>query len=113
MTEPQDDAMAALLEKVPDALKPVAIQYGPALLKMSIEELWAWIALLIRGKKQEAYLAVLEKMDSVELLHEWDGLNERWDAANAENRAMKELQTAALNALLQALLVIVVGLLGM
>ena len=113
MTEPRDDALSALLEKVPESIRPVVIEYGPALLKMGKEELWEWIKLLLNGRNREAYRVVLQKMSNAELSTEWDRLDAKWQAANVANREDVELQKAALNALLKALLMVAVALVGL
>lgn len=111
--ETQAQAIAALVEKLPDQLKPVGREYGPALLKMSTDDLWNWIKMLIQGRKQEAYQEVLEKTDSALLANEWEKLNAEWAEANKQNAADLAIQKEALNVLLKALLAIAVSLIGL
>ena len=102
-----------LLAKVPDPLKPIAKEYGPALLKMTADEIWAWITLLIQGKTDEAYKVVLAKMDSQDLSAEWAKLNAEWATANAENAARINLAQRAALATVQAIFVIVLAMVGL
>ena len=113
MTEETKTPLQDLLDKLPDALKPVAQEYGLALLKMGVDELWAWIDLLAKGKEAEAYEVVLAKMDNADVLSEWSKLNQAWAVENARNAASMDLQRRAMNALLSALLTVAVVMVGL
>ncbi|KPK82786.1 MAG: hypothetical protein AMJ81_09245 [Phycisphaerae bacterium SM23_33] len=102
-----------LLEKVPEKWRPVAAEYGPALLAMTAEELWAWIHLLLNGKEDQAYQALLAKLDNPDLLAEWTRLNDCWQAANQANAERVALQKKALFALLQVLLTVALATVGL
>lgn len=93
-----------LLERVPAKWRPVVAEYGPALLAMSAEEFWAWVRLLVNGKEDEAYRAILAKLDNADLLAEWTKLNDQWRGANRRNAERLALQRKALFAVLQVLL---------
>ncbi len=105
--------LAELLQKVPEDFRPVAARYGPALLAMSAEELWAWIALLVNGQHDTAYRAVLAKLDETALLAEWDALSDRWSEANTDNAASLALQRAAVLATLRVLLTVALAMVGL
>ena len=102
-----------LLQKVPEAWRPVVAEYGPALLTMSAEELWAWIRLLLAGREDQAYRVILERMDSDDLLAEWDKLSQRWQDANQRNAERVALQKEALLAVLRVLLSAAAALVGL
>jgi len=103
--------MTWLLERVPDDLRPLAVKYGPVVVRWTAEELWAWIELLAAGKWQEAYGKVLAGMGSPDLLHEWTALLADWAQANVETKArrdvVKEAATAVLLGLLRVALIAV------
>ena len=102
-----------LIEKVPAQFRPVAARYGPALLKMSADELWAWIELLIRGDATAAYRAVLSRMDGDDLVGEWDRLGAQWAETNADNAARLAIQRAAVLATLRVLLTVALAMVGL
>lgn len=64
--------LEGLLAGVPAAWRPVARQYGPVLLKMTAEELWAWIGLMAAGDVDAAYRTLVAGMDNADLLAEFD-----------------------------------------
>jgi len=105
------DRLNALVDKVPEPFRPLAVKYGPVLLKWTAEELWAWIELLAAGKWQEAYGKVLKDMGNPDLLHEWTALLTEWADANIENKdrrnIIKEASTAILLGLLRVALIAV------
>ncbi len=102
-----------LIQKVPERFRPVAAMYGPALLTMSVDELWAWIELLIRGDATAAYRAVLSRMEGDDLVGEWDRLGQQWAEANAENAARLAIQRAAVLATLRVLLTVALAMVGL
>ena len=93
-----------LLAQVPEELRPVAAKYGPALLKMTADELWAWVEMLIAGDTMRAYRAVCQKHDNTALLAAADGILMEWEDANAENASRIELQKSAITGVLAAAL---------
>lgn len=102
-----------LLAKVPEQWRPVAAEYGPALLAMTAAELWAWIDLLAKGKQAEAYAAVLAKMGGAEIVAEWNQLAAEWSAVNAQNAAKVDLSKRAIAGILKVLLTISLALVGL
>ncbi|MHC4717525.1 MAG: hypothetical protein ACYS5V_11180 [Planctomycetota bacterium] len=101
-----------LVQTVPEQWQPIVSRYGPILLEMSTEDLWAWIQLLAEGHDRRAYRAVLARMDD-ELLNEWDRVAERWQGANEENARRRRIQTEALQAVLHVLLAAALSMVGL
>lgn len=85
------------------ALTPVIQQYGPAFVAMSAAEVWAFIALAVKGDPYKTYQAILAKLPDNALNDEWTKLNANWATANATNAASVAWQRDALGALLKAL----------
>ena len=102
-----------LLGKVPEEWHPVVRQYGPSLLAMTADELWAWIELLIRGDTDAAYRQLLDGMDNAELAAEMATITADWAAANARNAARLDLQRSALAAILKVLLATALASVGL
>lgn len=101
-----------LIQRVPEQFRPVAARYGPALLQMSAAELWGWVHLLIEGRTDAAYRAVLDRMDNADLITEWDKVNDQWKEANIQNAASKDVQRRAVLAVLNVLLTMALALVG-
>jgi len=97
-----------LTSKVPDSLKPIATQYGPALLQWSSDKLWAWICLVQKGEYVSAYSQVVKSLNATQLNDEWAKLNADWSSANAENASSVALQKEATVAIVKAILSVVV-----
>ena len=74
-----------LLAKLPDALKPLGQQYGPAILKMAQADIQAWLSYVFVGKYMEAYTLFLKASGADALLTEWDTVHAEWEKANAAN----------------------------
>jgi len=102
-----------LIEKLPAGLKPIAVQYGPALIKMTAEEVWAWVELLISGKTAEAYKAVIDNLPPSEKLALMAKDIAKWDELNTKNAAKVGLQREAAIAVLKALLTIALAMVGL
>jgi len=102
-----------LLAKVPEEFRPVVAQYGPALLAMSAEELWAWIQLLLEGKSGEAMAKVVASLDNAELFAEMEKLDAAWATANAKNTEKMALQRSASLAILRVLLTAALAMVGL
>lgn len=102
-----------LLEKVPENLRPVVAKYGPVLVKMTADELWAWIELIINGKTQEAIDRVMGAADNEELLDVGADLSNRWAAADKANASKLALQKQAALAILQVLLGVALAMVGL
>ena len=99
-----------LLDRVPEKLRPVIAEYGPAMLAMTGEQIWAWIDKLAHGRTDAAYRDILAAMDNSNLLGEWDKLSADWAEANADNAARIDLQRAAAAAVMKALLTVAIAL---
>ncbi len=102
-----------LAQKVPEPWRPVVSQYGPALLRMSAEELWAWIRLLLAGNEEQAYRAILARLDDAELLNEWDRLSASWQSANCAEADRLALRRRAALAVLHVLLTAALAMVGL
>ena len=103
----------ALIVKLPAALQGVARKYGPTLLEMTTDELWAWIELLIAGKARDAWNAIMARMDNKDLVIAGAALADDWSVANRANAARLALQREASLAVLRALLTIVLVMVGL
>ena len=102
-----------LLGKVPEGLRPIAVQYGPALLAMTADEVWAWIELLIQGKTAEAYADVIDRLSPSEKLDMMAADLAKWEELNVANAAKVGLQKEAAMAVLKALLTIALAMVGL
>ena len=102
-----------LIQRVPEPWRPVVSRYGPALLKMSADELWAWIELLLAGRDEQAYRAVLARMDESDLLAEWDSLAGQWQSANEAAARRRDTQARAVQAVLHVLLTAALAMVGL
>ena len=102
-----------LIDKLPAGLKPVAVQYGPALIQMTADEVWAWIELLISGKTAEAYKTVFDKLPPSEKLALMAKDIAKWNELNTKNAAKVGLQREAAIAVLKALLTIALAMVGL
>lgn len=102
-----------LLAKVPPEFKPVAEEYGPAILAMTTTEIVAWINLLAKGRVDAAYQVILEKMPSTDLLDEWKKINDSWQTANIGEKARRALMQEAGAAILRVLLGLALAAVGL
>ena len=102
-----------LLEKVPAPWRPVVARYGPALLAMSADELWAWIEQVATGRPADAYADLLARLDRHELLDEWRRLIEAWDEANAANARRIATQREAAMAIVKVCLGAALAVVGL
>ncbi|MBE3117547.1 MAG: hypothetical protein IMZ50_02165 [Candidatus Atribacteria bacterium] len=100
-----------LFAKVPPEFRPVVEEYGPALVAMTTAEALAWIMICFKGRVDEAYRVLLEKIPSSELSLEWAKLNDEWKTANigeaARRALMREAGAGVLLILLRAALAMV------
>ncbi len=102
-----------LLDKLPDGLKPVAAQYGPALITMTTAEIWAWVELMIVGDTAKAFKNVIDKLPTSDKLAMMATNLAKWNDLNAANAAKIALQKEAATAVLRALLAIVLAMVGL
>jgi len=102
-----------LVQKVPESWRPVVAEYGPALLKMPAAELWAWVRLVLEGREDQAYRAILARMGNAELLDEWDRLSASWRPANRAEASRLALRRRATQAVLHVLLTAALAMVGL
>jgi len=93
-----------LLDKLPEAWRPVAAKYGQALVRMTAEEFVAWVELLVCGRTKEAWTAVMGRMEDPDMLAAGQSLADEWDEANRANAEKLQLQRDACMAVLRVLL---------
>jgi len=106
-------SLADLVERVPPEWQPVVRKYGPALLRMSADELWDWVEMLIQGNEYEAYRRLLQRLDNQQLAEAMQAALSSWRDANEENYRRLQLQRSALGAVLRVMLstaIVAVGL---
>jgi hypothetical protein len=102
-----------LIAKVPEKFRPVAVEFGPALIKMGQAEVMAWIILLAKGKTDEAYKQILANLPNADILAEWSALNESWTTANAAESANRDVVRRAGAMVLQVLVTIAATAVGL
>lgn len=102
-----------LATKVPEKFRPIVQEYGPAFIAMGEEDIVAWINLLAKGRIDEAYRALLEKLPNQDLLAEWTKLNAEWQAANVEEARRRTVVQEATAAILKVLLAIALAAVGL
>jgi len=102
-----------LVAKVPEKFRPIAIQYGPALVAMAEADIVAWIDMVARGKTEAAYEALLAKLPNQGLLQEWQNLNQEWADANAEESRRRQVVREAGAAILKVLLAMALASVGL
>lgn len=107
------DRLDQLIDKAPAHLKPLAIQYGPALVQWTTEELWQWIDLLARGKWEEAQASLLASLDEPDLLAEFESINEDMADANVINAQQRSMMRDAAIAILKGVMVIALAMVGL
>ena len=102
-----------LLARLPESVRPVAAEYGPALLAMTAEELWAWVRLLVEGNTKAAMDAVYAKLPNQELLAEAAKNLDAWDKANLHYANRLAVQREAALAVLRVLLMAALSMVGL
>ena len=102
-----------LQAKLPAQFQPWAVQFGPAILAMTAEELKAWIDLLIRGDVLGAYEKLLTGMATPELLADWHIVTADWQAANVKNADRIDLQKSAMIGVVKIALAIALASVGL
>jgi hypothetical protein len=70
-------------------------EFGPALLKMTADEIKAFVLLAFKGDVMGAFSVVLSKMDNPELIAAGEALHVDWQTGNIENKRWLELQRKA------------------
>ena len=102
-----------LLAKVPEPLRPAVAKYGPALAAMTVQELWAWIELLVNGQTRAAWDRVVQGLGFEETLVALDESNANLAKLNAANAASLALQREAILAVLRVLLGAALAMVGL
>ena len=102
-----------LRDKVGDEFKPWVDEFGPALLKLTTDEIMQFILLAFKGDVTGAFAVVLSRMDNAELLAAGQSLHTEWQTANAKNRRKLELQRKAGEVAVQILLAILLAAVGL
>lgn len=107
------DKLQKIINKLPEELRPWAIQYASIFISMTTEEIMQWIELIAAGNLSAAYERVVEKMENEDLINEWAVIKDKWDIANVNNAAKLELQRTAITAMLRILLTIAIAAVGL
>jgi hypothetical protein len=105
--------MDELKSQVPAEWQPIVEQFGPAFLKMTAQELWAWILLAAKGDGEAAYRAVLEKLPNADLVAQWGDVSDAWHTANVANAERIQWQKDAAQAILKVLVGIALAAVGL
>jgi len=100
-----------LLAKLPKEAQAVGLQYGPTVLKMSMDDLRAWLDHVFLGDYIAAYKLYLKAADT-DLLAEWGKIEADWQAANEKNAAKLALSQEIAAAVAKALLALVLAAVG-
>jgi len=100
-----------LLAKLPPELQAIGLQYGPTVLKMSMDDLRAWLDFVFIGDYISAYKLYLKAADT-DLLAEWGKVEDEWQAANEKNAAKMELSREIAYTVAKGMLLIVTAALG-
>lgn len=95
-----------------DEFHPWITEFGPALLKMTAEEVKAFILLAFKGDVIGAFSVILSQMDNAELIAAGQSLHAEWQAANVENKRKLELQRKAAEVAVTILLTILLSAVG-
>ena len=102
-----------LLAKVPEPLRPAVAKYGPALAAMTVQELWAWIELLVNGQTRAAWDRVVQGLGFEETVAALDESNANLAKLNAANATSLALQREAILAVLRVLLGAALAMVGL
>ena len=102
-----------LRDQMKEEFKPWVDEFGPALLKMTADEIKAFILLAFKGDVGGAFAIVLSRMDNAELLAAGQSLHVEWQAANVANKQKLELQRKAGEVAVTILLTILLAAVGL
>jgi thiaminase len=81
-----------LIAKLPEEYQPIARRYVSLLLDMGFDELQSWIEILASGNWREAYISMVSKMSTIDILNEQEKVNEILKKLNKENANMYAAQ---------------------
>lgn len=102
-----------LLAQVPDSLKPWAVQYGPALVTLTADELKNWIELALSGDVYATTNAIMAKLGSDAQLAAGHELVSGWKALNKKNADSMDLQKTAATAFVKVILALALAAVGL
>ena len=97
------EILDAFLEKVPDEFKPIAVEYAPFILNLGMEEVLAWIKLILTDW-EAAYTQVVNVMESHDAQAEWKKRIAAMAKLNIETSAQRKVFKEAGAALLLIIL---------
>ena len=69
--------------------------------------------MLLTGRDEQAYRAVLARMNEADLLAEWDRLAAKWQSANEASARRRDAQARAIQAVLHVLLTAALAMVGL
>ncbi len=101
-----------LLAKLPKEAQAIGIQYGPDVLRMTIDDARAWLNYVFLGDYISAYKLYL-KAAGTDLLAEWGKVEADWQAANEKNAAKLALSNEIAMAVAKGLLMLVLAMVGL
>jgi len=102
-----------LKDKLPDALKPLADQYGPTIITMTTAELQSWLNYVFVGRYTEAYALYLKAAGNEVYLSEWDQEYAKWQTDNQANADQIAMSNKIALALCQVMLGIILACVGL
>jgi len=95
--------LSELLNGLPEDYRPIAIQYAPAMLRMTGDEVIAWVQNMV-GDELRAYKSIVDKMTPEELGPEMSDLAAQFRIDTAAARAHAALVLNVLKAVLSVIL---------
>jgi len=104
--------LETLKSQLGEAYAPWVDEYGPALLKMTADEIKNFILLALKGDVGAAFAIVLEKTTNADLLAAGQSLHVDWTTANVANKQRLALQRRAAEVAVQILLTILLAAIG-
>ena len=102
-----------LIAKLPAEFRPWVAEYGPTILKWTVEDVYSWINLAIAGNIREAYRRIIVEVSNDDIFDEWQKLSGAWDEANVTNAARIETQKAGATAVVGIVMRILLASLGL
>jgi hypothetical protein len=104
--------LAAAIAKLPDALKPVAAQYGPSIMNMGAESIKDFLDYMAAGDVTQAYGVYLASQPVSVLHDEWAKNLAEWKTANQANADAIALQKKAAMAVCSIILTLLLAVVG-
>ena len=84
-----------LRDQVEEQFKPWVDEFGPALLKLTADEIMQFVLLALKRDVIAAFAIICSRMDNGELMEAGQSLHVEWQPANAANKRKLELQRKA------------------